>query len=272
MKRALLLLSIALCAVAAPLRAHDLFLTLQSFFVSANAHVEVRALNGTFTTSESVVARDRMRDVTVRSPAGTVHPDSTHWRDDKKTSVLSLRTGDAGTYSVGMSTHPKILRLEGKAFNTYLASEGVPAVLAARRRSGELALPARERYSKHVKLLLQVGDRHTDEATAALGYPAELIPRSNPYALRAGAATTLVVRAMLGGAPAPDLVLQFGGLTRSGTRIPMREVRTNANGDADLVLRQPGRWYVKFIHMTKLTGDPDADYESRWATLTFEIR
>ena len=57
-----------------------------------------------------------------------------------------------------------------------------------------------------------------------------------------------------------------------GRCVWLYQVRTNANGDADLVLRQPGRWYVKFIHMTKLTGDPDADYESRWATLTFEIR
>ena len=35
---------------------------------------------------------------------------------------------------------------------------------------------------------------------------------------------------------------------------------------------QPGRWYLKFIHMARLEGSPDIDYESKWATLTFAVR
>ena len=31
-----------------------------------------------------------------------------------------------------------------------------------------------------------------------------------------------------------------------------------------------GRWYVKFIHMVR-ASEPGLDYESKWATLTFEI-
>lgn len=37
-------------------------------------------------------------------------------------------------------------------------------------------MPARERYSKHVKVIVQVGDRRTNAYETALGYPAELIP------------------------------------------------------------------------------------------------
>ena len=271
MRRALLF-ALALMAVAAPLRAHDLFLTLRSFFVPAGTAVEIHALNGTFSTSAGVVARERMRDVSVLSPAGTTHPDTAAWRDAKDTTILSLRTGAPGTYVVGVSTLPKILRLEAKQFNEYLASEGVPEVLAARRRDGEWDRPARERYHKHVKALLQVGETRTSEATRALGYPAELVPLVNPYALRAGASTRLALRALVGGAPAPNLVLQYGGRDAQGARMESREVRTNAQGEAELPLPRAGRWYVKFIHMAKLTGDPDADYESRWATLTFEVR
>jgi hypothetical protein len=32
-----------------------------------------------------------------------------------------------------------------------------------------------------------------------------------------------------------------------------------------------GRWYVKFVHMVRAT-EPGLDYESKWATLTFEMR
>ena len=32
-----------------------------------------------------------------------------------------------------------------------------------------------------------------------------------------------------------------------------------------------GKWYVKFINMAKL-GDLNLNYESKWTTLTFEIK
>ena len=272
MLRRFALVLLATMAFALPLRAHDLFLTLRSFFLPPNAAVEIHALNGTFSKSEAAVARDRMRDVSVISPAGTSHPDTSAWRDRGNTSILTIRTGASGTYVVGVSTRPKVLRLEAKDFNAYLASEGVPEVLAARRRDGELNRPARERYHKHVKALLQVGDARSDAFATVLGYPAELVPLANPYSLKAGAGIALRLRALVGGAPAANLVLQYGGRDTKGNRIVPKEVRTDAAGVASVPLATPGRWYVKFIRMTRLAGDADADYESRWATLTFEMR
>ena len=38
-----------------------------------------------------------------------------------------------------------------------------------------------------------------------------------------------------------------------------------------VVIDKPGRWYVKFIHMVRVNA-ADADYESKWATVTFELR
>ena len=32
-----------------------------------------------------------------------------------------------------------------------------------------------------------------------------------------------------------------------------------------------GLWFVQFIHMVP-AEDPEVDYESNWATLTFEVR
>jgi hypothetical protein len=32
-----------------------------------------------------------------------------------------------------------------------------------------------------------------------------------------------------------------------------------------------GKWFIKFIHMTPLS-EPNLKYESKWASLTFEIR
>jgi hypothetical protein len=48
-------------------------------------------------------------------------------------------------------------------------------------------------------------------------------------------------------------------------------VRTDKKGVARIKLNSKGKWYVKFIQMTRLS-DPKVNYESKWATLTFEIK
>jgi hypothetical protein len=265
-------LVVALGISAVPARAHDLFLTLRSFFVPAESAIEIHALNGTFSSSVATVARERMADVSVWSPAGRAHLDTSAWVERRDTTVLRLRTGGPGTYAVGVSTRAKVLALKASDFNGYLASEGVPEVLADRRRDHELDRPARERYAKDVKTLVQVGETRTESFGAVFGYAAELVPLDNPYGLRAGPGTVFRVRALVDGAAQAALTLQVGGRDTRGARLPQREIRSDASGIAVVHLEIPGRYYVKFIRMRRLTGDPEADYESHWATLTFEVR
>jgi uncharacterized GH25 family protein len=271
--RAVAVLFVAFALVmlaAATLRAHDLFLRLERYFVSPNSEVRVYVLNGTFSKSEGAVTRDRLRALDLVSPGGVAQLDTAAWVPAGDTTILTLRTGDAGTYVVGASLRPRELRLEAKDFNTYLATDGVPDVLEARRRSGELDRPARERYHKHVKAVLQVGARRSDGVDRALGYPAELVPLDNPYALRRGA--SLRVRALVDGKPVGNQYVISGGRTAGGSRIAQRALRTDADGVARVRLRSAGVWYIKFIHMVRAAGDTTIDYESKWATLTFAVR
>ncbi len=57
---------------------------------------------------------------------------------------------------------------------------------------GELGKDIRERYSKHVRAIFQVGDKLTDDYKLPLGYPVEIIPQQNPYALKAGQTLTVL--------------------------------------------------------------------------------
>ena len=62
------------------------------------------------------------------------------------------------------------------------------------------------------------------------------------------------------------------GVQRGGeAAIEARMVRTDQYGVARITLDSPGKWYVKFVNMIEVM-DNDLDYESKWATLTFEIR
>lgn len=269
-RRVSALSALMLLGVAAVATAPDMFLKPERFRVAENSELLARLLNGTFSKSENAITRDRLVDVSVVSPSGRERLDTASWNADGDTSSVRVRTGAAGTYVVGVSTRPRAFELAAKDFNAYLASDGVPDVLAARRRDGELGKPARERYAKHVKTLLQVGAATSDAYRTELGYAAEIVPVENPYALRAGA--TLPVRVLLEGRPIANQYVLYGGRTAAGARIAQRSVRSDSAGIARIRLAQRGTWYVKFIHMARLEGHAEADYESTWATMRFEVR
>lgn len=275
-------LTLVLLFVASSLEAHDLFLRLDSFFVRPQSEVPINVLNGTFINSENAVARNRLADLSVVGPSGRAHPDTTAWQATGDTSRLQVRIGDAGTYLVGASTLPREITLTAKQFNSYLADDGIPDVLAARNKNGELGKGATERYSKHVKALLQAGNARTKGFDTVLGYPAELVPLTNPYLPPSSG--WLRVRALVDGKPVANQLIVSGGRLRGGGRLGERRARTDAGGVARIRIGARGQWYVKFIHMVPFTGDrsshpagtpagsPAPDYESKWATLTFEIR
>jgi uncharacterized GH25 family protein len=264
MKRPLAVSLMLVLATAGVLAAHDLFLKLDNYFVAPGSTLLVHVLNGTFSASEGSVAKDRLRDIALVTPAGVTRLDTSAWSAHGDTSVLTVSTGESGTYVIGASLRPRELKLEAKDFNEYLAHDGLPDVLEARRKTGELDRPARERYSKHVKAVVQVGDRRTGGYETVLGYPAELIPLDNPYDLRQGG--TLRIRAVVEGQPVANQLVVAGG------RTGQRSMRTDSSGVARVRIGSRGAWYVKFIHMLPAASDTTIDYESRWATLTFGVR
>lgn len=256
-------------AVVAIADAHDLFFKPLQFHVAENADVVIPVLNGTFSKSENSIVRARLRDISIVGPAGRFRADTTAWSDAGDTSRLRFRTTASGTYLIGASTTASMIALEAKDFNQYLSDDGIPDVLAARRKGGALQKPAKERYHKHIKTLLQVGETRSAAFSTVLGYPAELVPLENPYALRPGA--TLSLRCLVDGKAVPNQFVQVGGRTPAGERIPMRGLRADSAGVVHVPLRTAGVWYVKFINMTPQARDT-VDYESKWASLTFEIR
>jgi hypothetical protein len=260
--------AILICLIASA-AAHDLFLRFDSFFLEPNTKTAVRLMNGYFNRSENAVARDRMRDVSVITPSGDrVNPPASDWRDEKDSALLSLQTGVEGSYVAGVSTNPREITLKAAQFNDYLRHDGVPDTLAQRRRGKELGKSARERYSKHVKAIFQVGESRTGSFKTALGYPVEIIPRQNPYELKIG--NTLEILCVKDGAPIANQFVMAGRESK-GRLIASPGVRADSSGVARVKLAGRGKWFVKFIHMTKL-NEANLDYESKWASLTFEIR
>ncbi len=269
MRRSLAALILLSVGITAGLGAHDMFLKLTSYFLRENSDVTIPLLNGTFSLSENAIARNRIADISIVSGPARRRLDTTTVTERGDTTFFAARTGRAGTYLFGVSTHPNVIRLSGREFTGYLEEEGLQDVVAARRAAGTTADSTAERYSKHVKAIFQVGEARTTDFATPLGYPAELVPLANPYTLRVG--ERLQVRALVRGSAAPNLTLLAGGRSPSGARLRVQTVRTDAQGLATIRLSSAGTYYVKFISMVKPAGG-DVEYESNWATLTFQIR
>ncbi|MDH3457270.1 MAG: DUF4198 domain-containing protein [Gemmatimonadota bacterium] len=268
MKRRWFLVSIVLLATASALSAHDLFLRLDGYFLATDQAVEVLVLNGSFSASEGAVTGDRLLDASLVSPRGRNRLPGDQWVPRGDTTYVRFTTGDAGTYVLGASTKPRDIALSATDFNEYLAHDGIPDVLAARERDGELDDPARELYAKHVKAVFQVGSQQSDHYSTVLGYPAEIVAVDNPYAVPLGG--ELRFRCFVDGKPVANQLVIAGG-EAEGVAFEERAARSDANGVVRFAVDRAGQWYVKFINMVKV-DEPDLDYVSKWATLTFEVR
>ena len=256
--------------VAVPVLAHDLFLKLDNYFVAVNDKISVKILNGSFQASEGAITFARISDVSVVSPMGTrTNPKEADFTKDDKTTFLNLQPSEQGNYVVGLSTMTREIDLEAKDFNEYLSHDGIPDTLAERKRDKELTKKVRERYSKHVKIIFQVGEKQSDNFKTALGYPVEIVPVTNPYLLKSG--NTFEFQCLKDGKPLVNQFVMTGREDATGKLIVGKNVRTDKNGVAKIKLDGAGKWYVRFINMTRLT-DPNLNYESKWATLTFQIK
>jgi uncharacterized GH25 family protein len=259
---------VAMVATAAVAAAHDLFIKMEIYHLAPRSEVRIPIINGTFQLSENSITADRVSDVSLVTGGGRESVGTGDWNAGGDTTFLGLGTGVSGTYVVGVSTLPRDLALAADDFNEYLEHDGVIDVLDQRERDGELDVDVVERYSKHVKAVLQVGDSRSGGLDVVLGYPAELLPLENPYELSVG--DEMVVRAMVDGEPVAGQLILAGGEGRNGAIFEERSTRTNGSGVARIRMDQAGIWYIKFINMQK-TNVEGIDYESKWATLTFEI-
>ena len=265
--------ALAALSAGAPAMAHEMFLRPESANQAAGTDQVVRLVNGTFDKSANSISRDRMANVSIAAHGAVRNPPAASWSDDATTSYLKYRTGEAGTSVIGVSTRPSIITMSRADFTEYLRHDGVLDTLAAFEKDGRLQ-QVRERYSKHVRAIVQVGDARTADYARLLGYPVEIVLDQNPYDLKSG--ENLSFRVLYRGqAVANQLVRagyrEFHDHDAAGSHSDAYQLRTGADGRASFRLSSPADWYIALIHMRKIS-DPEADYESDWATATFTIR
>ena len=252
-----------------PLLAHDLYFLPPTFRPKPGEKVRVAFHNGdAFPESETHAPIVRIRDAQALSKSNATP--ITRLRESAKEVVGEAAFPGPGDILLTARTIPNFIQLEPEKFEAYLKDEGLDHVVKWRREHGETKAPGKERYSKYVKSLLLAGPS-SEYFNHVVGFTIEIVPQANPSLLKAGG--SLPVQVLFRGKPIAGIAVETAVAPSSGGKTIVSVVgNTDRNGRIVLPLVQTGLWRIHTLLMERCAEPAAADWESFWATLTFDNR
>ncbi|HNP34381.1 MAG TPA: DUF4198 domain-containing protein [Woeseiaceae bacterium] len=265
--------------VAASAQAHQTYLIADLYEMRPGTDNFLILRNGTYHESGYSITRKMCRDISLVMDGTRKTPPNDEVSDvdsnpKYKNTYIKVFADKEGTGLGGVAANPDYIALPAEMFEEYLEHEGMTDALAAYRASNELQT-IRERYTKHAKGIFQVGKPLTDDFKQPLGYKAEIFVEQNPGSVAVGDEMSFVV--LFDGKPLKDQNVFVSYASRAEPEhasipdLSEYSLRTDENGRASFKITKKDKWYIQMIHMEKIVDD-DADYESNWSTITFEIR
>lgn len=249
-------------ATASAASAHEFWLEPSTFSVEQGGRIGVRLCVGDGYEGWSQARNPaRIDSFVAAGPAGQQPVVGLDGADP----AGALRLGARGDYVIAYQSDRAFTELPAVEFDAYLRDKGLDRVIAERpaRATGG---PVREAYSRHAKALVRVGESAGLPSDRAMQLPLELI------AVGEGARATTRGRyefqLLHQGKPLAGALV---AAVRPGTSDEPRARRTDAEGRAAFNLQPAGRWRISAVHMIRAPRGINADWESLWASLTFEL-
>jgi hypothetical protein len=171
-----------------------------------------------------------------------------------------------GLVLVGYHSKPSAVVLTAQKFNQYLSEEGLETVAALREQRGETGAEAREQFVRCAKTLMLSGPAAASQSDRVLGFPLELVAERNPYLVKPG--ESLTVRLLYRGQPIAGVLVMALNQRDPAAKV---STRSDAAGRVHLRLSQSGPWLIKAVHMIPTAAGSDHQWDSFWASLTFEL-
>src|SRR5260370_1819590 len=245
--------SCPLLLLAAQLAAHDLYLMPEWFRAAPGERLVVAIHNGdAFPDSEGP-------PVLARLIAGSVEKPLRDLRVVGKRGLAEV-TVDSGANWLVVRTLPNFLSLKGPEFLGYLKEEGLTQI------QHDASRPSRELYSKYAKSLV-VGGTLGSFSVRPLLLAIEMIPEADPT--HTGRVPILV---LLDGEPAPGLQVESAFAPPHGKTVVRVIGRTDSSGRILVAIDSPGKWRLHTVAMRPASDRAKADWESLWASFTFEVQ
>ena len=257
------MLACALAAWSAATVAHTFWIEPSRFAVAVNERIGVGLCLGEDLESRPV-PRDPSRIVSFSSigPAGRQSVPGLNGSDPAGVERFTV----PGDYVIAYESNHAHTTQPARQFEEYLFEVGLEEIAAARHKRGDAGRPVREAYSRHAKALVGVGERARPARDRRVGLRLELVldprgPQDAPdrrslhlFYLGRPLGGALVTADSLGG-PAPHT----------------QQARTDSQGRASFRLHPGERWRINAVHMVRGGRDLGAEWESLWASLSFEL-
>ncbi|MGE3180106.1 MAG: DUF4198 domain-containing protein [Phycisphaerae bacterium] len=170
---------------------------------------------------------------------------------------------------------------------SYLAEKGLEAIRKVRAEKGQSQTTARELYSRCCKALIFAHAEESNERDATpsardasawsgaqlhdeqVGLPLEIVANFELTSSDAKKSSTPAhFTVFYEGKPLAGV--RVAAISKSQRDKPQHAV-TNGAGRVRFSLEDSGPWLVECTHMIALPARDDADYESFWGSLTFEL-
>lgn len=249
--------------------AHDYWFEPDNFFPNVNDSVILRMQLGTNLIIEEERPYQLKRTVSFKLFSARSSLDLSDKSADGAIPVSKFFVGSAGTYLLGMERNPVTNILEAEKFREYLADEGLTKVIEERERRGETGKFGYERYSRYIKSLISVGGKNDSTYKKNLGFKLEIVPLENPYTKKNG--ESLKFKILFNGQPLVDTAV--AAYNRNTSKVSIKKLQTDKNGVVRVALDQSGFWLVRLVKMERCRQDcEEIDWESYWASLSFEVR
>lgn len=244
---------------------HDMWLVPGKFLVSPGEPLVVFGNTGMdFPNSLNPVEPERVEAFFIIGSSGKKEIASLRVEGNSLAADLSF--DKPGTYIIAAAVKPKEIRLSAKEFNEYVLLEGLKRIHDLRRKEGILEKDAVEYYSKFPKAIVQVGDSPDDTPLNPAGLTLEIVPKVNPYRLKAG--ERLEITVLFRGKPLPGA--EFAWSYPGSDKEYAGSVVADDSGTASVSLEKAGPFMIRTMHM-EWVKNPTHEWESFWTSLTFNV-
>lgn len=260
---------VTLGATVAPAAAHDFWIAPSAFHPRLGSLVGLRLLVGQDMIGDPVPREpssvERFVVTAVTDAGGRTRVKPVPGRDGGDPAGI-FKVEAAGLLVAGYQSQPRALELPPGKFAEYLGEEGLDEIRSIIADPTRPPQTARELFVRCAKTLLVSGTSGATEMDVPLGLALELVAERNPYLATAG--DRLPFRLTYEGKPrANALVIAIS------ERQPLKRLsaRTDKDGRVSFVLPEGGPWLIKAVHMTPAPAGSHADWQSFWASSTFDL-
>jgi uncharacterized GH25 family protein len=247
---------------------HEYFFEPESFFLQVNQKIDLRLFVGEGLKKEEERAFQAEKVRSFRQYFGKISA-AVKNNADNSMPFYSYTSGSEGNHLFALERDWSYITLEPQKFDDYLREDGMEYIIAERAKLGESQKEGRERYSRFIKTLLQIGEKRDKTYKAKTGLKLDIAPLENPYSKKVGDSLEFQVR--FDGKPLADRTIFADN--RDGETFSKQRFLTDKDGKITVKLNSKGSWLIRLVVMQRCKADcGTADWESFWGAFSFGLK